>query len=215
MDDSFFEFWNTLLRIGPVLIVYMVITAFLVDWGAGPFAIQKFLLSEHLPTNRPARPLERWWSGLLFSGGVLSQLFFVLYFALPFLAGAILMVLSEVYYLQHPGGIPWQVNWPEKTGLWPTPGQLYFLFGLIFIFPGITYSKIRADFLPRTTGVFRHLNRMGAYSMIVLAAASLFVLILAFFFIRPYAFNCVVLTIPMAIFSAIVAYWLLTNLDAP
>jgi hypothetical protein len=154
-------------------------------------------------------------AGLFFSGGILSQLFFACYFALPFLAGAILIVLSEFFYLQNPESIPWQVNLPEKTGLWPTPGQLYFLFGLIFIFPGINYSKIRADFLPRTTGVFRHLNRMGAYSMIVLAAASLFVLILAFFFIRPYAFNCVVLTIPMAIFSAIVAYWLLTNLDAP
>ncbi|MBN2085606.1 MAG: hypothetical protein JW748_10335, partial [Anaerolineales bacterium] len=129
--------------------------------------------------------------------------------------GAVLMVLAEVYYLQHPESIPWQVNLPERTGLWPTPGQLYFLFGLIFIFPGITYSKIRADFLLRTTGVFRHLNRMGAYSMIVLAAASLLILILAFFFIRPYAFYCVVLTIPIAFFSAIVAYWLLTNLDAP
>jgi hypothetical protein len=215
MDVGFSEFLNTLLRIGPVLIIYLVITVLLVEGGAGLFAIQKFLLSDHLPVNRPARPLERWWSGLFFSGGVLSQIFFACYFALPFLAGAILMVLCEVFYLQHPESIPWQVNLPVKTGLWPTPGQLYFLFGLIFIFPGITYSKIRADFLPRTTGVFRHLNRMGAYSMIVLAAASLFVLILAFFFIRPYAYYCVVLTIPIAIFSAIVAYWLLTNLDAP
>jgi hypothetical protein len=215
MDDSFFEFWNTLLRIGPVLIVYMVITAFLVDWGAGPFAIQKFLLSEHLPTNRPARPLERWWSGLLFSGGVLSQLFFVLYFALPFLACAILMVLSEVFYLQNPGSIPWQVNLPEKTGLWPTPGQLFFLFGLVFIFPGLTYSKSKSDFLPRTTGVFHHLNRIDAYAMIGLAAASLSILLLAFFFIQPYPYYCVILTIPIAIFSAIIGIWLLTDLDAP
>jgi hypothetical protein len=214
MDVSFYEFWNTLLPIGPVLVLYIVITVFIRSSGPEPFAIQKFLLSDHLPANRPATFLERCRSGLLKSGGVFSQFFFAGYFALPFLCGGILLALAEVYYLHHPEIIPWRFNWLENTGLWPTPGQVCLFLGFYFIFSGIIHSKAKAKILPRTTGIFRHLNKLDAYSMIALAAASILVLILAFFFIDPYAYYCVVLSIPIAIASTVIAYWLLKDLDA-
>ena len=171
------------------------------------FGIQRYLVSKHLPENRPATLLERWWSGLMLSGSVLYQFCFILLFCLPFFIGLSLVILAELYYLYIPDSISLAFGTPQ--GIIP----FFLIVGIVHLIFGVVLSKLKFKFMLRTEGIFKLVNQLDAYSLIVLAIISLYVTVQAVFFIHPDPMSCLTISLPVAIISAGVAFWWLTDLE--
>jgi hypothetical protein len=207
MDVRWNDFDRFLLALGPALLIYLVITALIMAGGRIAFTLQKFLLANHLPENRSPSLMERLWSGFLYGGGVVFQIFFLMYFTLPFLLGAFFLSLAEANYLQNPESAPWNLAAP------PAPGIIFLLFAVLTLGMGITISKNRISFYPRISVIFHYLNRIDAHTLVLSSVISAVFAVLAIFFSHPVAAFGAVLAAIAAVICAGIAVWMLTDID--
>ena len=69
--------------------------------------VQKYMLSLHIPEDKPPSSVQSWWSGLMLSGSVFLQLFVQFMFFLPILIGLATITFVEYNYMMNPDKAPW------------------------------------------------------------------------------------------------------------
>jgi hypothetical protein len=194
---------------GPGLLLFICSSLTFMILGNIVYRANRYILAYHLPEDKPAKPIERWWSGLVFAIRIISQVLGILKFFLPMAAGIILLSLAQLLYLTNPEIMLWSQDLTAGIGLF----LLSFGVTVLILGEGIWMDKLSK--LDPSLMIYFAVRKIDIYAIFFLSGISITFFVVSHLTGGQFPFSCAMISIIIAVGSLLIGILRLSNPSTP